>query len=1233
MEADSEYIVLMSHALLDNLDAQQQRAVTDPARRILVSAGAGSGKTRVLTARYLYLLEQHPRLTADNILSLTFTRKAAQEMRERITKAMKAQHEDARTRNDKAAEQRWLAEQHRMGRAPIGTIHSFCERLLREHALTAGIDPNFRLLDDAMAATLRAKALDEVLEGAWREAEQDINVVHLLLDVPTETLYDALLTIYGNARTHGHEASDIQPVPGADLADAIAAVRAAIEALLASSGTPTWMAALAKASDCYQFDLLPLLSGPWHNEEFWTHYDAATEWLPILTPRGGPAGIAKELRDTLKAAYGHWLRAHLDRAAEPYLQAMCLLLTRFDTAYQQAKNTEGLLDYEDLLLRARALLRDEDTGIAARYQARFAHVMVDEFQDTNPLQFAIINALCGPESSLFAVGDVKQSIYRFIGSDVRVFLAYEDWLAREGETLLPLRTNYRAHPNVLQPINGLFAARWPSYPERRSDGFTFQLLLSPTMERAEKTTPSCEFAFWAESDGGADVMRMREAEWIARRIRQLVGRMDEPALVIEDPGDRRPRDAEFSDIIVLFRVSTEIPRYAERLRAAGVPVYVVSGRGFYQAREIQDLLHLLRAVENPLDDFSLVVVLRSPLVGVSDDALYRLSHAAFPRDDEAEGEEIEPLPATPRDYGRIWTAIEQMDKLPQLAEDDRTVLQRFRVLLPLLQEMATAGQPLELLDEILDRTDYATCLLASDDGEQRYANVMKLREVAAAFQQWGLFDLADFRRHLANLQETAPREASAPLDAEKSQSVRLMTIHAAKGLEAPVIFLADCGWGRSSFIRQHQRFLYQPGMGLVCQAPTPESEMLEPAALLAIKARIDAEEAEEAERLLYVALTRARDHLVCTGFPRRNIMRPSYQELLSTMLEAVCAPAEGNTRRLSVAGADYAIRIWTTEEIDAMLALPVRAECVTTLWDTHADRFRRGEALPVAAGDVDKYLNVIGRFGLSAVSHRHVPLRVGVNRALCYESCPRQYWLRYLLHPEDTARGALPPVVETDDTHDDERERLDGTEFGTLLHGVMQRVEFHRSLDAQLPGILALLAQQDARIALPGEEAKLRDCLARLAASDAYAWLTRAETLHREVRFLAREDDVFYQGIIDVLGKDATDWWILDYKTGHFSPRHLRQVGIYALGVQAALGVDVSRVAVIYLDERDPGKVLQQRRVTPEFLDPLRAMLRGVGEGIRNGDFHPTPGRQCEQCAFRDECPAGRDAVAQTILL
>lgn len=1201
------------------MNEMQQQAVSTRVPTVLVSAGAGSGKTRVLTQRYLDLLNkglrnernENEKVSVNQILTLTFTRKAAQEMRERIARELEAQGK--------------VHERRELTRAPIGTIHSFCERVLREHALEAGIDPNFRLLDDAEARTLQEKVLDATFEGIWTGLRlQDEALGHLLLEYPHNDLRTALLDIYGKACTQGISISDITPSPEADMAGARVQLVTAVEDLLALPGTGKWSQAIEEAKNAYA-ELSTLLDFSQH-EFTWDLYYRAQELQSTLTPAGGPKGAAKPARDAIKAAMACWLGACIDQCATPYLRAFLTLLRHFDQVYRAAKDEQGLLDFSDLLLISHALLDPAAEGGALTYfHKRFRQVMVDEFQDTNPLQYRIIRAFQG-DGHLFMVGDVKQAIYRFIGSDVRVFLAQEQritGLAREEGQRIAMADNYRSRSEVLGVLNAVFDRLWPADAINERGGFLFEPL-NAGQEFTPKDIPSVELALMSADDDGVAELRDREAAWIARRILQLTGHLDEAPLAIKDEkaDSLCTRPASFKDIILLFRASTDIPRYEDALRQAGVPFYVVSGRGFYQTREVQDIVHMLRVLDNPLDDFALAVVLRSPLVGVADDTLYWLSR------DWSEWKPGESYPAYVRSepqYGRCWENMARAAELP-ISEDDRCALARFQETVLALQAALPAGQPLDLIDMLLARTNYAVSLLASDGGDQRYANIQKLREVAADFQARGIFDLSDFQRYLTQLGTLAPREASAPIDVEASQVVRLMTIHAAKGLEAPIVFLADCGREpTNSFLR----FQLTPA-GLTCQVPTPEDDWASSATYAAAKQQVIAEEQREAERLLYVALTRAREHLICSGAVKfsGSPKTTHYAGLLCNLLELQAQGDDDIDLPLTYGDNSYQVRIWSQASLNATETLQPPPQ-TPTLWETHQQAILAGEALPVLtrAEEVEQFTRVVARLQQLPEKRREGPLRVGVNRAICFAKCPRQYWFRYQLHSDaGSVSNSMAPVSEMPaDMEDDDRARMDGTAFGQLLHGVLQRVEFNDTLLTQAEDIVALVAGEQGVPAGAEDHAHLRACLQRLMAMPFYAELTRASVISRELRFLMLDGGIYVPGIIDVLACTDDRWWILDYKTGRPSADHQRQVAIYALGVQHALGVTPQRVCVAYLDS-DNQRGFRDEPVTTELFDDARRLIREAGEGILRDDYHPQPGRHCEFCPHIAACPEGLTA-------
>lgn len=1188
------------------MNEAQVEAITARVPNVLVSAGAGSGKTSVLTERYFHLLDDKidgRNVRLDEILTLTFTRKAAQEMRERIAR--------------KLAQEGRVHERRELARAPIGTIHSFCESVLREHALDAGIDPHFRMLDEAESATLRENALDSIFEDLWNGTQEEREEIgRLLLDFPQRRLRSALLGIFGHARTRGIEIEQIAPLPPAPLDAPARDLCTAVEDLLALPGTAKWQQNLAQVETAYA-QIKPIVISP--EASSWDDYLAVTDALSDLTPSGGPKGTAKACRDAIKATAQGWLGAVLDRIAAPFLSAFCRLLHQFAQAYQTQKESQGLLDFEDLLVRTRDLLLS-DNGAASRLRQRFRQVMVDEFQDTNPLQFSIVHALQG-DGHLFMVGDVKQAIYRFIGSDIHVFLQQEQRIldmAHDG-VRIPMQTNYRTRPEILEPLNGIFSRLWR--PENTADGFTFEPL-SAGRDFIPKNEPSIELAFWPGEEGPVAALRDREANWIARRILQLTGANDSPALQVTHGGKGADvplvaKDATFGDMIVLFRASTDIPLYEDALRKAGIPFYVVSGRGFYGTREVQDLLFLLRTLENPTDDFSLAVVLRSPLVGVSDDTLYWLT-----RDwEEWVGGNAYPTKGFAGSrYGGLWTNVCRCEQLPAIPEEEQLLLQQLRRLIRDLQPEMSAGQPLDLIDMILARTDYANILLASPDGDQRYANVQKLREVATTFQARGIFDLSDFQRYLTQLTTQAPREASAPLDVEGSNVVRLMTVHASKGLEAPVVFLADCGRDPNDV---RDTVLFSPE-GLACQIPTPADEWVKPTTYQRVQERVAQEERREAERLLYVALTRAKEHLICCGSTKYPEVEKctSYADTLAYLLDLTGPVAADTAIPVTFEETAYPVRVWSPASLRACEQLQPPAQA-STLWEEYSEAILHGGELPVLtdAALVEQFMQISDRLQPLPHRRREGPIRIGVHRALNYRTCPRQYWLNDVLQGERL-------VVQTESSmqvgptrdEDDDVARMDGTSFGKTLHLVMQQVDFREPLPAQLPSILERIAPELPQEVSPSDHARLDACLHRMMAVPIYPDLQRATAMHRELRFLAREGEAFIPGIIDLLVQVDDAWWVVDYKTGMPSANHLRQVAIYALGVGHTLDIQPSRAVLLYLDSDGP-RIMRNEAVTPELLAEARQIIRDAGDGVRNDDYHPTPGRHCHYCPYTGACP------------
>ena len=844
---------------------QQRAALALRGTSVGLSAGAGCGKTFVLTHRFLQELEPSavPSDAAadplDGIVAFTFTNKAAREMRDRIRVAVGERLASA------AAGERghWAALHRRVDAARISTIHSFCTSFLRAHAAEAGLDPRFAVLDPTRSDTLRTDAVADALRAALAAREE--RALELVTRYGLSAVVGHVSDLLGNTP----RGTPFDPVDFDDLTDLrlrlwrdehLPPLRNAVH----SAASPEFDTLLSDPPNtpgqkATRGELRAVLAELPTTADFPALLERARPLLNMnkLGRRAAwsdPAvgGRVSELVAALRDAIDVYLKAapvdgELVRESAR-LGAMFLPLAADAAArYDRAKAAAGGLDNDDLIVRTRDLLRDP--AVAARAAARVRFLMVDEFQDTDPVQAEIVTALCtgGTErddaaggradaggGKLFLVGDVKQSIYGFRGADPGVFLDLRDRLPEAGR--LPLTVNFRSRPEVLRFVNALFGpALGDGYEPLAPPPYG-----TPPFEAPPATGRPCvEFLFPAAGDGGnADAARLREAAALAGRIREL---LDSPDPILRDPdaadggGLRRVRPG---DVAVLFRAATKFSVYERALQDAGIESYVVKGLAFYAQQEVHDLAHLLLWLDEPDDTLSLAGVLRSPMFGLSDDALFGLADTHDSLTDGVLSDRRVPLPEP------------QAERLAHAR----------RVLGELRGVRDTAGLA-GLLSLAVDRTGYDASLLGEFLGERKLANLRKLLDMAREADRDGTVGLRGFADRLRTAIGEAIKEETAALHPEVGDVVRLMTVHQAKGLEFPVTCVADLtagGTPRGYPAELHPRF------GPVLPPPTQSRPVDDPVADLWKSERRAAERAESL-RIFYVAATRAEDLLILSG--------------------------------------------------------------------------------------------------------------------------------------------------------------------------------------------------------------------------------------------------------------------------------------------------------------------------------------------------------------------------------
>ncbi|HTI51064.1 MAG TPA: UvrD-helicase domain-containing protein, partial [Planctomycetaceae bacterium] len=603
------------------LTGQQRAAICHRQTSIALSAGAGCGKTFVLTRRFLSHLDPgEESLDLSQLVAITFTERAAREMRDRIRK------ECRRILSECPASEvdYWLAIVRQLDTARISTIHSFCGSLLRSHAVEAALDPRFKLLDETTSGSLLRNAIEEGLHRLL--SARDVDSHELVLEYGLDRTRALLEEL---TRTRYRIDFDAwRSRPAADLA-------AEWEKLWQTVALPRLLRELLESPTTRR--LIQLLRE--HVPSHAVMQDRRQQLLddlaalpdsddpPAILERlqqnarvqgGGGKGawdndevyalvqeVMTDFRDVVGKTRDQWeYRADdLVPAAEFGLRLL-RVTEQVGRVYDDHKRAGAWLDFDDLLIGARNLLRDHPE-VRRRVAAGIALLLVDEFQDTDPIQTEIVGALCGDDllaGKLFVVGDVKQSIYRFRRAEPQVFRQLRQDIPEEGR--LPLTTNFRSQPAILNFVNALFdGALGPEYEP-----------LVPSCKRVSEE-PTIEFLFSsapadevesADADDSADGRRRREAEWIARRLKQLL-QDGKPRVREKDAADgsEKLRPLQQKDIVILFRAMTDVRFYEAALRDNGLDYYVVGGQAFFAQQEVFDLVNLCRALDDPDDEVAL----------------------------------------------------------------------------------------------------------------------------------------------------------------------------------------------------------------------------------------------------------------------------------------------------------------------------------------------------------------------------------------------------------------------------------------------------------------------------------------------------------------------------------------------------------------------------------------------------------------------------------------------------
>lgn len=1153
---------------------QQAAAILTREVSIALSAGAGCGKTFVLTQRFLAGLEPQTVSTSlRSMVAITFTDRAAREMRDRIRSACHHRLQNCETE----AVEHWLTILRGLDSARISTIHSFCTSLLRSQAVDAGLDPRFTVLEPALADTLLRNTARDVLHGLLEQGDEDAS--EFVLQFGLERSRDLARELVRQRFQISFPTFDDQTA----------------ESIAAEWKTRWHREFVPKLIDEFRngraartlFELLRENSST--NPVMSQRRDALLAWLQPDSEWPGPLEALQAIQEQARVQGGGkadtWpnsdifdaikktmsdVRDDAKKLAETLdfndddlqmaaaFSARALRLAKHaSVAYEAAKQSQGLLDFDDLLLRARDLLRDRP-DVRDRVAGGVRLLMVDEFQDTDPVQADVVRMLCGDaltQGRLFLVGDAKQSIYRFRRADPGVFDRLRAEIPERGR--LPLSVNFRSQPAVLNFVNHLFSAGMgasyealtPFEDVQRSPVPAIEFLFA-TFDAQETAMPRGRSRDSSEADSAepgrasAHELRMREADWIARRCASLLAD-NTPRIRAKDAlGQPTLRRVEPGDIVILFRALSSVQEYEAALRHYGIDYYLVGGKTFFAQQEIFDLLNLCRYLDNPEDLIGLVGVLRSPFFNLSDDSIQTLALTARTETGSVTSFARPTLHDALQQEPPVVLSDEQRRRMV-FARDVLAELRRQKDRLPLSQ----------LLTLAVERTGYDASLLTEHLGSRKVANLRKLIDMAQQFDRAELFTLKDFvdRLQTSVLDETD--EEFATTLPETGDVVRLMSIHQSKGLEFPIVIVADID--RKGPPRTRSAVLH-PELGALIKLPDAFGQSHENLGLKMFSLMERDADADETIRLFYVACTRAADYLILSaGCDPQAKKHSPWFELVSSHFDVATGlprtdPLLGSSRA-ATAGRNLIPEICVHPVPPPVEkekgATPERSVPVPHLAVTLRD------AEPVDMPDLAQRI---------PRDTRDMP-PISVSRLEVIDA--DLHGVTHVRGDRDRDLGEM--ALDPDQA----------TAMGSLVHSVMERVDFANP--ANWEQLLKSSASYSKDRLNDETLAEARQMLARLMSSPLLDDLTSASKIYREVEFAIRWPDVssdqpvIIRGVIDLLYEDPHGGWhVLDYKTNDFPARvadelvlapYELQLGIYAHAVTEWFGVVPCELSLVSL--------------------------------------------------------------------
>lgn len=1133
----------------------QSDAINTHGRAVLVSAAAGSGKTRVLTERLLAAIENGADI--DSFLIITFTKAAAAELRSRIldeiSKRLAAEPDNKRLRRQSAL----------CAKAQIGTIDSFCQTFLRENCHAAQLAPEFKVIEEDRAEAIKARCIERVLDECYESPDEDFCLLADTIGAGRDDSRLATAVLDIHRKTQSHARPDKWLREQLDLAERewddagktpwgkeiLTGVRLSAEYWAERMDEMCHKAAEyeiieQKYGESLAETALSLRDLARACGEGW---DKAREMLPVSFPKfkmlkNSPneelSEHIREVRKLCKASTDKYLKILSDssdkllsdmKACAPALRALIELTLKFDKAYSDAKRRRAEVDFADLEHLTAQLLTNEDgspTPLARETAQHYREIMVDEYQDVNRVQDDIFTALSDNGNNLFMVGDVKQSIYRFRLADPLIFTGKYNRFAELGEAegnepvKIMLRENFRSRREVIDAVNCVFDLCMSERLGEIAYDDNARLKCGAQYDGSVAVPELVLINVKGNEDDLRDTAE-KEASVVADRIEKLLA----SGMTVGS------RELRYGDIAILMRSANSVGEiYRRELLLRGIPVASEQSGSFFQDSEVSDLMSLLAVIDNPHKDVPLIAVLRSPAFGFDADELTEIRLADRKSD--------------------FFTAL-------QKAAEKNEKCAGFLNTLARLRELAPDTEVSSLVQRIYDELDIEALCAAMQDPQRRLTNLQTLITLAKRFESGGMRGLHRFNRWLARLAERGG-DIGAPAGGD---AVQIMTIHKSKGLEFPVVFLCDTSrkFNNNDLSRT---VLVHPRLGLGAKVYDVERGIEYPGLQRnAIKQVLRREQLSEEMRLLYVALTRARERLIITA-----AVKDPEGTLKKMMLRCTVPPSP----EVLLASSSMADWLMYAELCDGNNRLKLGTVAPSQEPEEHI------AAEPVLQGadmEIVKHIAANAAFRYPHEDASRLPSKITATE------------LKRLGEPDPEAQELIPQVHYNFRRPElGAEQKLSPTQRGTATHMLLQFMDYART------GSPEEIRRELERLTVAGFLSRVQadavdvDCVYRLFSSELGKRILAADSLRREFRFsllcpaekffgAGEGEQVLLQGVMDCVIEENGELTIIDYKTDRVRADALherakgyeKQLAAYAYAAHRMTGKPVRECVLYFL--------------------------------------------------------------------